>query len=503
MRANAFAPVARADYGAFYTPELTADFMVSLLELSPGQRILEPSAGEGSLVAALLRVGVEPRQITAWELDPDAVQTLRERFPGVQVECQDSLLDVGASSRTRFDRVIANPPYLSKSSAYIRAHRDALRSRFGASVGAGETFTMFYALGLDLLVEDGVLVYITADTIRGLATHERLRRRILTGHGLEVIARTPRDLFAGASVETVITKVSRRRRAQKVAILAEAPDERAYAYGPWSCLDLRDLARVDGAPFLLEAPPTVLALFDQPRRLGDLVEGRIGMHTRDNARSLAALEGTPMALRYERRRRARDEFRVISKAESENGTWRPYLKEGGDKDFWAPAHEFVDWSPERRAGYVIPASELYGRPGLCVSGISRRLSARVMPAGGIWDTNKVHGLVLRDPADTDLLLGLLCSDLYTYLAKRLLNASSSLQLSDLWKLPVPEIEREPIAAAAGECLRLTRAGADPVAARSRLDRAVYETLEISAADQRVIAHFTAGRRAGVTAAGAR
>lgn len=489
---GAFAPADRHDYGAFYTPPATADLMVELADIGPVGRVLEPSAGDGAFIAALLRAGVEPGRITAWELDPHACELLRDRFPGVRVEQRDTLLSADPEIDGRFEWIIANPPYLNKQSAYVRAHRSELTRRFGTGCGASETFAMFLWLGLDLLSEHGALVYLVADSLRTLPSHARLRERILTRHGLDAIVSPPPRLFEDASVRTVIVRVGARPARGPVRVLAESSSEADYRGEGWSSLPREDLGLIEGHPLLLTSPPSIMALFGDGPRLGEWARGHIGMHTRDNARHLAALEGSPLARRFERRRMEPGTFRVIGADEAAGEGWRPYLKEGGEKDFWSPPAEFVDWSPEARAGYVSPRGGLFGQPGIAVSGIARRLSVRLMPAGCRWDTNKVHGLIPADAETGDYLLGLLNSDLYSYLAKGILNTSPSLQLSDLWRLPVPPPDPD-IAAAARLCVAAVREGADSGPPRRMLNALVCERLRISEDDLRVVRRFLSGR----------
>lgn len=491
-----FTPAGRADYGAFYTPAATADLMVELLEIVPGQRVLEPSAGEGAFIDALVRAGVAPQQITAWELDPAAAAMLAARHPGIRVEVRDTLLDTAPASEGGFDAIIGNPPYLNKRSAYVRAHRERLRRRFGALCGAGETFVMFSWLCLDLLAPTGQLCLLVGDGIRTLPTHARFRRRLMAKHRLKTLVSTPPRLFEGASVATVIVHAAAARSEGGVRVLARADAEDDYRGPGWAEIPDRFYRRVPGTPLLLEAPESILALFEQPLRLGDWADGHIGMHTRDNPGRLAALEGTPLAARFERRRVRADQFRVIDEAQAAAGAWRPYLKEGGDKDFWHPLSEFIDWAPEAQAGYVMGEARLFGREGLAVSGVSRRLSVRLMPAGCMWDTNKVIGLVPHEAAERDHLLALLNSDLYTYLAKAVLNGSASLQLSDLRRLPVPRLPdpvRAELADLARELVGGLRSGADGADARRRLNEIVYRELEIDEADIARVRAFL-GRR---------
>ena len=474
----------RRELGAFYTPRGTARFMASLLRLRPTDEILDPCAGGGAFIEALLERGVGPDRITAWELDPAACARLRTSFPGVRVERRDALLaDAGAAS---FDAVIANPPYLNKASGYVRSNRTELRRRYGGTVGSGETFAMFLYRCLTLLAPGGRLAFLVSDTIRTLGTHERLRALILERFHLHTLAATPPRLFPDATVRTAVVGIDR-CGGDHVAVLPEAQDGSDHASARWRRVPLDAMRRVDGHPFLLEDIPSVLAMFGQERRLRDLVDGHIGMHTRDNRRHLAAVAGTPLAAAYARRRRRPDEHRVIA-PDAAGAGWVPYLKEGGGKDFWFPIVELLDWSPDERRGYVVPHGGLFGRAGIAVSGVSRRLSARLMPAGCYWDTNKVIGLVPRDAADTMFLLGVLNSDLFTYLAKRVLNASSSLQIRDLRRLPVPPLDpsrRAQIAGLAERCVELVRGDqdADIDEPRAALDEAVFGAFAITAEDR--------------------
>ncbi len=71
-------------------------------------RILEPTAGDGALVAGLIAAGFPVECITAVETDPRLCRVLRERFPGLEVVCmQAQLLDPAL----RFDVVVGNTPY--------------------------------------------------------------------------------------------------------------------------------------------------------------------------------------------------------------------------------------------------------------------------------------------------------------------------------------------------------------------------------------------------------
>jgi predicted RNA methylase len=73
-----------------------------------GARVLEPCAGHGNLVAALLELGHDARNIIAVERDPRCALALTERFADVGVTCAD-FLQIPAAPR--IDCVLMNSPF--------------------------------------------------------------------------------------------------------------------------------------------------------------------------------------------------------------------------------------------------------------------------------------------------------------------------------------------------------------------------------------------------------
>ena len=98
----------RIDADAYYTEEDHAITCAALLDVRPGMRVLEGSAGRGDFVRALHYVhGVVP---TANELRPEAAAQCAAVIPGERV-----LVTIGRfedlSLPEAFDVVLGNPPY--------------------------------------------------------------------------------------------------------------------------------------------------------------------------------------------------------------------------------------------------------------------------------------------------------------------------------------------------------------------------------------------------------
>ena len=99
----------------FSTPLGVGWVMAEAAELREGDKVLEPSAGLGGLVA--LAMGREPR--LSWhvnEVEPVRHEVLKALFPEAKHTCIDAL-DLGASTQVPpagFDTVIMNPPFGGK-----------------------------------------------------------------------------------------------------------------------------------------------------------------------------------------------------------------------------------------------------------------------------------------------------------------------------------------------------------------------------------------------------
>jgi hypothetical protein len=95
----------------FATPHELADRMVKLAEICPGNRILEPSAGEGNILKAIIRrvygMPGEPPHIDVVEIDDRMAEVLRDHRAAVVY--RDDFMQFLAPEL--YNRVIANPPF--------------------------------------------------------------------------------------------------------------------------------------------------------------------------------------------------------------------------------------------------------------------------------------------------------------------------------------------------------------------------------------------------------
>lgn len=97
----------QAALGQWDTPPDRAAQLVDLVAVE-GATVLEPSAGRGNIVAALLDAGAE--RVVAVEVDPARVAHLRRRFSRSRVEVIESDF-LAFRPEQEFTIAVGNPPY--------------------------------------------------------------------------------------------------------------------------------------------------------------------------------------------------------------------------------------------------------------------------------------------------------------------------------------------------------------------------------------------------------
>lgn len=111
---------AKSDFDFFPTPPALADRIVEAAGIQPGDRVLEPSAGEGALVRAARRRVLTAR-IHVVEILPENRHVLREQgfdlLPEpdfMKLELSSLPESVRVNGVRGFDRIIMNPPFSGK-----------------------------------------------------------------------------------------------------------------------------------------------------------------------------------------------------------------------------------------------------------------------------------------------------------------------------------------------------------------------------------------------------
>lgn len=159
---NGYVPDATKLRGGYYTPPAVAEFLATWAVRDPSARVLEPSCGDGALIAAVLpRLGPEGR-ITGIELfEDEAVKALRRGGSACSVVAGDAFSWFNRlRPEAEFDACLGNPPFVRYQS-FPEDHR-------------AEAFSLMQAEGLNPSRLTNAWVPFVALATRGLRPGGRL-----------------------------------------------------------------------------------------------------------------------------------------------------------------------------------------------------------------------------------------------------------------------------------------------------------------------------------------
>ena len=180
------------DIGFFPTPVPLAKKLVEMAQVKPGQRVLEPSAGSGRIVTALLEAGAN---VSAVERDEKMRAALAEwagREPRLRVSVCNDFMGILFEKFGTFDAVVMNPAFLKSG---IGDHLDHVHQAY------------------DLLKVGGTLVSVLPSGVRFREDSRHKQFRAWVEREREgLIMDLPEGSFteSGTGVNTVVIRVTKR-----------------------------------------------------------------------------------------------------------------------------------------------------------------------------------------------------------------------------------------------------------------------------------------------------
>ncbi len=219
----------RREFCSYYTEsDPILSYMVSRLDVQDGDLILEPCAGDGVFIEKIVdSLPAQNYNIEALDLNPEAIEKLYSRFnqSNINIRQADTLLDLTldlyANINGHYTKIIGNPPY-GAWQEYDK--RTILKKLYGSY--AKETYALFIQRGVDLLKENGKLVFIVPDTFLALHMHKDTREKILKNTKIEEILLIPSKFFPGVNfgysnlciISLVKTKITENHRIKIIKV---------------------------------------------------------------------------------------------------------------------------------------------------------------------------------------------------------------------------------------------------------------------------------------------
>ena len=106
--------------GQFFTPKIIVDFMYNLSGISPLNKVIDPSCGEGIFIIGALESGCGT--IVGIDINEKTIEDCRtnlEQYKGrYHLFCQDGLKEIETDNgfwKGYYDLVIGNPPFNSSN----------------------------------------------------------------------------------------------------------------------------------------------------------------------------------------------------------------------------------------------------------------------------------------------------------------------------------------------------------------------------------------------------
>lgn len=439
--------------------------------------------------------------------------------------------EIASIDEIEFDAVVGNPPYGARKPAYkepvyrrLYGARDADLKAGSIATGDADTYTMFFANGIERLGEGGRLCLITNDSFRSLTTHAKLRRHILDHCKIVEILLTDTKHFAGVSFQfagmaiTTLEKCSdpKARAANTMVLVDYIRDPKDFGDPPAervSELRQEEYDALPETPFFVGVPREVFEAARDSTRVREVARGRVGLQTGDDKRFLAGVgekfPGLPNVVGSKELAGSLSKDERIRGIPESKPHWVPFAKGEGFGEYWRPPGVAIDWSKEsvaeleRRAAQPAGTArktyfrnrEYFFRRALTYSVISSgRVSARLMTEGWAWSDKGSAIFVEGEETHELFLLGYLNSALATYFMKKLVNTTATAHAGYIEKLPFrrPSSETEAQVVANVEKI-ISGLQKDPdfdtSQLRSGIDELIFDLFEIGSSREDVLRFY--------------
>lgn len=447
------------EFQAFYTHcNHITGYMVSLLNYSDGMSIMEPCAGDGAFIDEILNRGYNVH-ISAFEFNNESFLKLAKKYSNekhVNVQQADfAFLD----KKTSYDRVVANPPY----GAYQSPEKRAKLKAAYPDIYAKETYGLFLVRAMEMLKENGRLVFIVPDTFLTLHMHEGLRRKLLEEYTIESLTLFPSKFFpgvnfgyAGLSIISVTKRKALSNWRFPVYKGLQSPENLSVLLtekkAEFKVRDLhyKNLMSNPSLSFYLPSDAWVKKLLNQNNlTVGDICDVVTGFYSGNDAHYLKRSENiTRGAKKYG----AIDKNLICDKdygvSPPLNGIagkkhWVPIVK-GGNKRFYKSSEWFMDWSEAAIHDYKVvnkkkarfQNSQFYFKQGIAVPMVSSSAITGSLIEFRLFDQSIV-GIFPKSEQQHFLmyLLGFFNSKVCNILI-RTINASTNNSSNYIKKLPI-------------------------------------------------------------------
>ncbi len=198
----------RLRYGRFYTESRVASLALALCEMQPGDRVWDPTCGDGVFLREAAQGGQAPSTLHGCDIDEAAISSCAQALPGAQLRTTD-LFALEPADIGTFDVIVGNPPYV-RNERLPAARRAQLRARMRVVLGfepPAQCDLSLLALlqALRFLSPGGRLAFVMPNTWMDASFARSIRPWLLKRFFLRAVVESRSEAwFPEASVNTII-----------------------------------------------------------------------------------------------------------------------------------------------------------------------------------------------------------------------------------------------------------------------------------------------------------
>lgn len=202
------------DKGKVFTPPEIARHMVEKLfanrKPDSTSRVLDAGSGLGIFIQSILlwcdEHKVKPPEVVGVEIDHELANLARKKFKNfdnVKIVIADFLQTTEKDLEGKFDYIISNPPYISYEAVSSRK-RELYKKIFRTAYGRFDIYFLFFEKAVELLKDNGRLVFITPEKYLYVLSAKKLRV-FLSQYYIEEIELVREDAFGDVLAYPAIT----------------------------------------------------------------------------------------------------------------------------------------------------------------------------------------------------------------------------------------------------------------------------------------------------------
>ena len=428
--------------------------MISMLELTNFDTVLEPSVGKGVFVDKILKIN-HKQNLTIYDIDNYAINVVNQKYSdksNVKINHANTLfdkkLDFYRDTLNGFTKIIGNPPY----GAYMSEDEKNKANLKYSEIYSKDTYVLFFYRCLTLLKESGKLVFIIPDTFLYLNLHKKFRQFLFSNFCVEEIAIFPSKLFPGVSFAysnlSIITVKNNKKAIESNVIKIYDSIKKETDFSQIKSLIPKTIRQVD---VLVEKNYNIhlnteltAKLSNMNLFLGDIAACVTGIYTGNNKGFIKVKSASV---------RNSKGYQCISTSEinysktditgtNESNHFIPILKGSIKSRFHQPQNEwYINWSKEAIYHYNndkkarFQNSKYYFQTGIAIPMLKSNTIKATIMENCVFDQSIV-GIFPKDPKDIYFILAILNSNIVNDIIHNI-NPTVNNSANYLKRIPIP------------------------------------------------------------------